>query len=333
MRTSSEGPLHSPPLRRTAAVVRHRRYVADGTDLDTRGGQRADGRLAARTGARHAHIDGAQTVIASCVGGILRRLLRRERRALARATEAKRTRRLPAERVALLVRDGDDGVVEARLNEHEPERNILAFPLLELLVLAGLGAGCRSLGSHGLFRRFLLGGNRALARAFAGAGVGVGALAADRQRAAMAQAAIALDLDQALDVQADVLAQVALDLPLGLDDVADAVQRILVERANLRVGIDIRFGENLRRARVADPKDVRESDAYLLVVRYVDSGNTCHGNPFRCGPVSACGLRTGLSVCGYEQIALLIPPGSSQALISANSPSGAGVAVVRLGFS
>ena len=46
------------------------------------------------------------------------------------------------ERVARLVGDGDDGVVERRLNEDEAKWNVLALALLELLVLAGLGAGC-----------------------------------------------------------------------------------------------------------------------------------------------------------------------------------------------
>ena len=45
------------------------------------------------------------------------------------------------QRVALLVGDGDDGVVERRLDEDQTKWNILAFALLELLVLAGLGAG------------------------------------------------------------------------------------------------------------------------------------------------------------------------------------------------
>src|ERR1700744_1194910 len=164
----------------TAAVVRHRRNVADAADLDAGGGESADRGLAAGAGTGDAHIDRADTVIAGCVGSTDGGLLRGERSSLAGAAEAERAGRFPAERVALLVGDGDDGVVERCLNKDEAEWNILAFALLELLVLAGL---CRAaLGSrclrHVLFGRFLLTGNGSLARAFAGASVGVGALAA-----------------------------------------------------------------------------------------------------------------------------------------------------------
>ncbi len=96
----------------------------------------------------------------------------------------------------------------------------------------------------------------------------------------MTQAAVGLDFDEALDVKRDLLAEVAFDLRALLNDLTDAVELIFVERAHLRDGIDVGLGENLRGARVPDAKDVGEADAYLLVIRYVDSGNTCHGDSF-----------------------------------------------------
>src|SRR5947207_1069215 len=125
-------------------------------------------------------------MLAGGVSSANRSLLRCERRALTRAAEAERARALPAQRVALLVGDRNDRIVERSLDKHQTKRNILPLALLELLALPGLrGAGClrRSLG-HGLFRRFLLTGDGALARALAGTSVGVGALAAYRKRAA-----------------------------------------------------------------------------------------------------------------------------------------------------
>src|ERR1035438_2604107 len=86
-----------------------------------------------------------------------------------------------------------------------------------------------------------------------------------------------------LEVERDVLAQVVFNLSLAFDYVTDAVESVLVEGAYLCVGIDICGGEDLCRARVTDSKDVCESDAHLFVIRDIDSGNTCHGVPFRLG--------------------------------------------------
>src|SRR5579863_6746233 len=121
--------------------MRNRRNVADRANIDTSRCQRTDGRLAARSGTGNAYVDCPQTVIARHGCRIRRSLLRRERRALARTAEAKRTRTLPAERIAHLVGDGHDGVVERGLNVANAERDILALALFELLVLASF-AGC-----------------------------------------------------------------------------------------------------------------------------------------------------------------------------------------------
>src|ERR1700677_5257400 len=152
-------------LGRTAAVVRHWRNVADAAVLDAGGGESAHRGLAAGAGTGDAHIDRADTVIAGCVSCTDGGLLRGERSSLAGAAEAERTGRFPAERVAHLIGDGDDGVVGGGLNEDEAEWNVLAFALFELLVLAGLCRGtlCILCLRHVLFRRFLLTGNGSLA--------------------------------------------------------------------------------------------------------------------------------------------------------------------------
>src|SRR6185369_14881749 len=226
--------LYAATLRRTAAVVRNRRDVTDRANLDAGRSESADGGLTTRAGTRDAHIDRAETVLAGSVGGANGSLLRGERGSLTGAAEAERARALPAERVARLVGDGDDGVVERSLDEYEAKWNVLPLALFELLALTGLGAGSLLLSlSHGLLRRFLLTGDGALARALAGTSVSVGALAADRKRTAVAEATVGLDFDEALDVERHVLAEVAFDLAFLLDDVTDAVQLILVERCDL----------------------------------------------------------------------------------------------------
>jgi hypothetical protein len=127
----------------------------------------------------------------------------------------------------------------------------------------------------------------------------VGALATNGQRTAVAETTVGLNFDKALDVEGDVLAEIAFDLALGLDDVTDAIERVLVEGAGLGEGINVGGGEDLCRARVADAEDVGESDAYLFVIGYVDSSNTCHGVPFRLGSRALMATGAGWMVSGW----------------------------------
>ena len=55
----------------------------------------------------------------------------------------------------------------------------------------------------------------------------------------MAKATVGLNFDEAFDVERDVLAEIAFDLALSFNDLTDAVQRVLVERAQLRERIDV----------------------------------------------------------------------------------------------
>src|SRR6185312_13356210 len=128
--------LHTPPLRRPAAVVRDRRHVADHTHLDSRRGEGANCRFASRTGTADAHIDRAQTMVAGLVGSIHRCLLRGKRCSFSGTTEAERTRTLPRDHLALVIRDGHNGVVEGSLNVRQSKWHVLALFLLELLLFA-----------------------------------------------------------------------------------------------------------------------------------------------------------------------------------------------------
>src|SRR5277367_1316564 len=129
--------LHSATLRRTAAVVRNRGNVAVGADFNTSRCQCTHRRFAARSGTGDADINRAQTMIARLVGSVDRCLLRGKRSPFTRPAEAERTRTLPRNRIALTVGDGHNRVVERSLNVNQTIRHILAFALLELLVLGG----------------------------------------------------------------------------------------------------------------------------------------------------------------------------------------------------
>lgn len=136
--------------------------------------------------------------VCSTYGG----LLCGKRRAFTGTSETERAGALPRKRVADLVGNGNDRVVEAGLNEHEAKWNVLPLTLLELFVFSGFGTGAFVLGlRHNLLRRFLLPGDSALARALAGTSVGVGSLAADWERAPVAKTAVGLNFNQSLDVK------------------------------------------------------------------------------------------------------------------------------------
>jgi hypothetical protein len=108
----------------------------------------------------------------------------------------------------------------------------------------------------------------------------VGALAAfTGKRPPVTRAAIALNVDEALDVHLDVLAQVALDVSFVLDHLADAVDLVLAQILDLLEGIYIRLLQNLERAGIPDAEDVCERDPCLLVAGQIDASNTCHSIP------------------------------------------------------
>src|SRR6476469_7979339 len=101
-------------------------------------------------------------------------------------------------------------------------------------------------------------------------------LTAYRKTAAMAHAAIAVDFHEALDVEADVLAEIAFDLALIRNHLPDLPHIILGQILDADVRADRRFGQDVFRARAADAVDVRQADFVPLVQWKVHTCNTCH---------------------------------------------------------
>src|SRR5437899_1377584 len=129
-------------LGRPAAVVGDGGDVANQGDLEARALQSAERALASGAGAFHEYGDRAHAVLHCASRGLFGGELRGERRALARPLEAARAGRRPSDGGAVDVGDGDDGVVEGRLDVRNARRNVLA----DLLLLFGAFAGRRRAG-------------------------------------------------------------------------------------------------------------------------------------------------------------------------------------------
>ena len=126
--------LHSSALGRAASVVRDGRHVLDHVDLEAGGLQCADRALAAGAGSLHIHLNGAQAMLHRCARCGLGRHLRCEGRGLLRAAEAQRAGARPGDRVALKIRDGNEGVVEGGTN--------VRCTALDVLLLAAFAGSC-----------------------------------------------------------------------------------------------------------------------------------------------------------------------------------------------
>src|SRR4051794_16601514 len=117
--------LHPSPLPGAAAVVCLRGDVLDAGDLEPRRLQRADRGLAARARALHEDLDLLHALLDALARGGVSRHLRREGGRLARALEPGTACGLPRDHVAVAVGQGDDRVVERRLDVRLADRDVL----------------------------------------------------------------------------------------------------------------------------------------------------------------------------------------------------------------
>src|SRR5256884_229310 len=224
--------LPPPPLRRAAPVVRDRRHVADRGDLEPHGLERADGGLPAGPGPTHEDLDLLEPVLHRLARGDLRGRLRGEGCALAGAPEAGAPGAGPGDDVAHPVGEGDDRVVEGRLDVRDARTDLAPLALLAallpwrrlLLVGHALGSCLLRRGRgrrRGRRRRrrgrrqFLL-DHHAAGLALPRARVRVSALSAHREPAPVAYTSIAPHVHESLHVHRYLAAPVTLDLELAL---------------------------------------------------------------------------------------------------------------------
>src|SRR3954452_2688433 len=117
--------LHPAPLSGAAAVVCLRGDVLDARDLEAGGLEAADRGLAARARALHEDLDLLHALLDALARGGVSRHLRSEGGRLARALEPRAAGGLPRDHVAFAVGQGDDRVVERRLDVRLADRDVL----------------------------------------------------------------------------------------------------------------------------------------------------------------------------------------------------------------
>src|SRR5579872_321515 len=304
--------LYAPPLARPATVMRDRRHIADRRNGEAGGLQRAQRRLASRTGARDLHLECAHAVFLRLLSGVLGRDLRGVRRRLARALEPHRARRGPGNSVALHVGDGDHRIVERRVDVCDARSDVLAFA----------PADARSFLTHSepfrgwepaalapapslvpVVSLLLLAGYR-LGRTLAGARVGVSALSANRQAAAVSQSPVAAQIHQTLDVHGHFAPQVAFDDVVAVDHFTQLKYFLIGELRNPpRLGDRNLFHDFLGFG-IADAMDVLERDHNALVGRYVDARDTSHFSYSLRPPPAVPARLSGMAVSRCSSIAL-----------------------------
>jgi len=97
-------------------------------------------------------------------------------------------------------------------------------------------------------------------RSLPGAGICPRPLAAQGQSPLVTHPPVAADVDQPLDVGADIFAKVPLDLLALFNDLTDLVDLVLGQRLDLLVLIDLGILENPRRLGAPDPEDIGQPD-------------------------------------------------------------------------
>ena len=130
----------------------------------------------------------------------------------------------------------------------------------------------------------------------------------------MAVAAVALNIDEALDVHLDVLAEVALDVTLVLNHLADAVYLFFAQVLDFLEAVNIRLLQDLQRAGVADAEDVSERDPGLLLRGRSTPAIRAMLNPLVLLVIVPPAMRR------FARVTAEILRGSSQALTRLTSP-------------
>ena len=185
--------LYTTTVRSAATVMRQWSFIDNLGNLDAGTVDGADSTLATLTRTLHIDLNLTQSHVESNLGAIGGCRLCCIRSVLLRTAETHLTCRRPADNLADLVGDGNDNVVESRVDKCHAGIADLNDLLLDcscfLCHNSPVLLGCLFL----VCDRLLL--------SFAGTGIVFGALTANRKTDTVADTAIAADIHQSLDIQ------------------------------------------------------------------------------------------------------------------------------------
>jgi hypothetical protein len=125
--------LDATALLWAAAVVRDRCHIGNRCDTDAQSTQSANGRLTTWAWTLDLDVQVLDALFLRCTACHFRSNLGCERRRFTRTFEALATGRSPRQSIALAVGDGDDRVVERRVNVCNTVSNVLANFLTDTL--------------------------------------------------------------------------------------------------------------------------------------------------------------------------------------------------------
>src|SRR6266849_4627320 len=203
--------LHPPTLRRAAAVVRNRGYIADDADSKPSRLQRTQSGVSPSSWSFHLHLYAAHTGVGCLTRRALRRHLRSKRSPFARPFEAYRPSARPRHDVSLRISNRHNRIVEGGVDIHNPLRNRSSNLLLPLR-RALTGFRHESSPYALLLRSWgLLPASYSTARAFARACVRARPLSSYGQVPAVAQSSIRSSVDVTLDMIRIITTQVSFD--------------------------------------------------------------------------------------------------------------------------
>jgi hypothetical protein len=103
-------------------------------------------------------------------------------------------------------------------------------------------------------------------------------LSVHRQPSPVTNSPVGADLGKPLDRLLPIATEVTLDLEVRVDEVAELRDLFVGEVLDLRVRAELELGGDSARRRLADAVDVGQADLQPLLIREVDSGDTCDGS-------------------------------------------------------
>jgi hypothetical protein len=246
------------------------RDILDAPNLDASRFNSAQGSFSTCAYAPEVRIHHPKPGLIGHLRGILRRDLPRIRRVFLSSTKAYLPGRAPGYRIACRIREGDDNIIEGRLDIHTPLRRHFDFLSNSTVFLC-----CCHITLKLFTWCFFLAGDGFTA-SFSGTGICPGTLPTHRQAQFMSDTPIAPNLNQTPDVHLHFRPKLPFYNVLVLYHGPNARHLIFRPLRNPFVGVYLRFGQHLPGITAPDAVDIPECIRAFLIPNQVYTRYPCH---------------------------------------------------------